>query len=91
MDFSGRMGKANRLPELKEIETLWFELQREMAESGRVVTRDLPVVTASGKESVQPVTRVGLFNVVSGGKYLQYVPETGRLLKFSRQPAGRFT
>ena len=90
LKFAGRMGKANRLPELSEIETLWFELQREMVESGRVVTQTLPVVSADGVERQQSVTRVGLFNVVSEGKFLQYVPETGRLLEFSRQPDSRF-
>jgi biopolymer transport protein ExbB len=90
VDFAGRMGQANRLPELAEIERLWFELQREMVESGRVVTRAQPVVNATGSEVEQQVTRVGLFNAVSNGKYLQFIPETGRLLEFSRQPDSRF-
>jgi biopolymer transport protein ExbB len=90
VDFAGRMGQANRLPELGEIEKLWFELQREMVESGRVVTRTQPVVSASGIEEEKSVTRVGLFNVVADGKYLQYIPETGRLVEFSRQPDSRF-
>ncbi|MEM0954517.1 MAG: MotA/TolQ/ExbB proton channel family protein [Pseudomonadota bacterium] len=90
LQFAGRMGKANRLPALDEIETLWFELQREMVESGRVVTRSLPVLSADGVEERRPVTRVGLFNVVADGKFLQYIPETGRLVEFSRQPDGRF-
>ena len=90
IDFAGRMGKANRLPEVSEIEALWFELQREMVESGRVVTRSLPVVDARGLEVEQDVTRVGLFNVVAQGKFLQYVPETGRLVEFARQPDARF-
>jgi len=90
LKFSGRMGKANRLPALSEIETLWFELQREMVESGRIVTRSLPVVSAEGVEEQRPVTRVGLFNAVSDGKFLQYIPETGRLIEFARQPDSRF-
>ncbi len=90
IDFAGRMGQANRLPAISEIERLWFELQREMTESGRVVTRSLNVVDASGVEAPQPVTRVGLFNVVSEGKFLQYIPETGRLLEFARQPGTRY-
>ena len=90
MDFAGRMGQANRLPELTEIERLWFELQREMVESGRVVTRSQPVVNAQGSEVEQQVTRVGLFNAVANGKYLQFIPETGRLLEFSRQPDSRY-
>lgn len=90
VDFAGRMGQANRLPELTEIEKLWFELQREMVESGRVVTRTQAVVSAAGIEEQKQVTRVGLFNVVAEGKYLQYIPETGRLVEFSRQPDSRF-
>ncbi|MEP4485222.1 MAG: MotA/TolQ/ExbB proton channel family protein [Halioglobus sp.] len=90
LDFAGRMGNANRLPEVSEIEALWFELQREMVESGRVVTRSLPVVDANGIEVDQDVTRVGLFNVVAQGKFLQHVPETGRLVEYSRQPDARY-
>lgn len=90
VDFAGRMGQANRLPELSEIERLWFELQREMIESGRIVTRKQNVVNAKGEEVEQDVTRVGLFNLVSDGKYLQYIPETGRLVEFARQPDSRY-
>ena len=90
VDFAGRMGQANRLPAIGEIERLWFELQREMTESGRLVQGSYPVVDSSGVEALVPVTRVGVFNAIADGKYLRYVPETGRLLEFSRQPAGRY-
>ena len=91
VDFAGRMGQANRLPELAEIEMLWFELQREMVESGRIVTRTQAVVDSEGSEVEEQVTRVGTFNAVANGKFLQYIPETGRLLEFARQPDSRFT
>ncbi|MBT8138219.1 MAG: MotA/TolQ/ExbB proton channel family protein [Gammaproteobacteria bacterium] len=90
VSFAGRMGQANRLPEIAEIEKLWFELQREMIESGRVVTRSHPVLTPEGAEENKQVTRVGLFNAVADGKFLQFIPETGRLLEFPRQPDARF-
>lgn len=90
IDFAGRMGQANRLPAISEIERLWFELQREMTESGRVVTTEHSVVTDNGIEERRPVTRVGLFNAVSEGRYLQFIPETQRLVEFSRQPAGAY-
>jgi biopolymer transport protein ExbB len=61
-----------------------------MVESGRVVTRTQAVVDASGQEVERQVTRIGLFNVVADGKYLQYIPETGRLLEFARQPESRY-
>ncbi len=90
VDFAGRMGQANRLPAIPEIERLWFELQREMTESGRVVSGNHLVVTSEGAEVEQRVTRLGLFNAVADGKYLKFIPETGRLVEYARQPAGRY-
>jgi biopolymer transport protein ExbB len=90
VDFAGRMGQANRLPEITEIETVWFELLREMTESGRVETAPRTVVTSEGAEVVLDVTRIGLFNAVADGRYLKFIPETGRLVEFGRQPAGRY-
>lgn len=90
VDFAGRMGQANRLPALDEIEKLWFELQQEMVESGRIVTSTQKIVDRNGQEVDAQVTRVGLFNVVAEGKYLQHIPETGRLVEFARQPDSRY-
>ena len=90
VDFAGRMGQANRLPAIPEIERLWFELQREMTESGRVVAGNHLVVTSEGAEVERQVTRLGLFNAVADGKYLKFIPETGRLVEYARQPAGRY-
>ena len=59
------MGSSNRMPTLEEIERLWFELQREMTESGKVVSFDTNVVNANGEEQQETVTRVGLFRITS--------------------------
>lgn len=90
VDFAGRMGQASRLPEISEIERLWFELLQEMTESGRVVTGNHPVVTGDGVEVTKPVTRIGVFNAVSDGRFLKYIPETGRLVEYGRQPSARY-
>ncbi|HMB58370.1 MAG TPA: MotA/TolQ/ExbB proton channel family protein [Xanthomonadales bacterium] len=90
-EFAQKMGSTTRMPTLAEIERLWFELQREMTESGKVVEFNTTVVNATGEEEERNVTRVGLFNVISDGKYLEYVPETGRLVELQRQPQSRFT
>ena len=90
VDFAGRMGQANRLPEISEIETLWYELLQEMTASGQVITGQHSVVSSEGVEHSLPVTRIGLFNAVADGKYLKFIPETGRLVEFSRQPASRY-
>ena len=91
LDFAKKMGQSNRLASLEEIERLWFELQREMTESGKVVTFTTNVVNSTGEENQQEVTRVGSFNVVSEGKYLEFIPETQRLVELQRQPPSRYT
>jgi len=89
--FAQKMGQTNRMPSMEEIERIWFELQREMTESARVVSIPTTVINASGEEEERIVTRVGLFNVVSDGKYLEYIPETGRVVELQRQPQSRYT
>ena len=89
-EFATKMGNTNRMASLEEIERLWFELQREMTESGRVVKFTTTVVNANGEESQQEVTRIGVFNVIADGKYLEFVPETGRLVELQRQPQSRY-
>jgi biopolymer transport protein ExbB len=89
--FAQKMGSTNRMPTLAEIERLWFELQREMTESAKVTKFQASVVNANGEEEQREVVRIGLFNVISGDKYLEYVPESGRLVELQRQPASRYT
>ena len=91
LEFAKKMGQSNRLASLEEIERLWFEIQREMTETSKVVTFTANVVNASGEENQQEVTRIGAFNVVSEGKYLEFISETGRLVELQRQPASRYT
>jgi biopolymer transport protein ExbB len=90
-EFAQKMGSTTRMPTLEEIERIWFELQREMTESAKVKRLNTTVVNANGEEEDREVVRVGLFNVVSDGAYLEYVPETGRLVELQRQPQARYT
>lgn len=89
-DLAKKMGQTSKLASLEEIERLWYELQREMTESSKVVRFPATVITASGDEVKENVIRVGLFNVVGNGKYLAYQPETGKLIELARQPKSRF-
>jgi biopolymer transport protein ExbB len=89
-ELAQKMGQTSKLASMEDIETLWFELQREMTESGKVVSFPTQIVTATGDEVERTVTRVGVFNMVSDGKYLNYVPETRRLFELGRQPQGRY-
>lgn len=89
-DLVDKMGSSSKLATMEEIETLWFELQREMTESGKVVRFPAKVITPQGEETQKQIIRVGVFNLVADGKYLNYTPETGKVLELARQPAGRF-
>lgn len=90
-EMIAKMSGAEKLPSIEEIERLWFELQREMIESGRVVKFDTEVSTPTGDKGVVPVVRIGTFNMVTeDGSYLQYIAETGALTELSSQPSGPY-
>ncbi|MDH3509970.1 MAG: MotA/TolQ/ExbB proton channel family protein [Gammaproteobacteria bacterium] len=91
-DLAKKIGGSAKLPSLEEIERLWFELQREMTESGRVTRFAAQVNTQDGTQEEMDVVRVGLFNIVTDGKYLKYEPSTGTVSELPRQPEqDRFT
>ena len=85
-----KMGTSSELASIEEIERLWFELQREMTESGNVVKFTHPIIDATGEQKQADVIRVGTFNLVSDGKYLKYDIETGKVAELIRQPSSRF-
>ena len=89
-DLTAKMSETTELPTIREIEGLWYELQREMAASGQVVSFDSTVIDVDGESTTCNVTRVGLFNAVCDGKYLEYV-SSGEYAFLPRQPAGRYT
>jgi len=85
-----KMGSSTELASLDEIEQLWFELQREMNEQGKLKRITTQVVSANGDQVQKEIIRVGVFNIVSDGKYLGYNPDTGTVSELLRQPAARF-
>ncbi|MDB4828840.1 MotA/TolQ/ExbB proton channel family protein [Gammaproteobacteria bacterium] len=90
-DLTGKMSETTELPTIREIEGLWYELQREMVASGQVVSFNTMVSDTDGTSSECNVVRVGLFNAVCDGKYLEYSVTKGQYAFLPRQPAGRFT
>ena len=75
------------LPSIDDLEQLWFALQQEITESGKVVRFNAPVTLLDGSREVLPVTRIGVFTAISDGDFLQYAD--GRLQLIERQPGGR--
>ena len=88
-DLIDELAASKTLPAISELEQLWQLVLEEMVESGKVVTFPANLITNTGNEVEQAVTRIGVFNAVSNGRFLRYQPETGKLAEPGRQPSKR--
>jgi len=86
-EFFTELGKAKTLPSIEQLERLWFEIQREMTESGRVVRFPATIIAADGAQAEAEVVRIGSFIAMSEGRYLGFLPSQGRLQVLARQPS----
>ena len=77
------------LPSVKQLELLWYTMQHEMTESGKIVRFKTGVVTAAGVEEELDVIRLGVFNAVTQGKYLKWEIDVSKLVELARQPPDR--
>jgi len=89
-EFVTKLASSKSLPSMPELERFWFELQREMTETGNVSKFKTQIVTAAGTPTEAPVVRIGPFTASSDGKYLNYLPTQRQLAVMPRQPGGRF-
>jgi biopolymer transport protein ExbB len=87
-EFLVNMASAKSLPSIVELERMWFELQREMIETGKVVRFTTPVLKPDDTTEEMEVVRIGPFTAVADGNYLGYVPSKKILSMFDRQLGG---
>ncbi|NIL93685.1 MAG: energy transducer TonB [Woeseiaceae bacterium] len=87
--LGSKMASATELAQIEDIERLWFELQREIVETGKIVRFSNPIVTAGGAETTADIVRVGAFNLVFEDGYLEY-KDDGSVVELPRQPDGRY-
>ncbi len=83
------LSKSKELPRIEALENLWFTLQQEMTESGKVVRFDGEVVMPNGERVEREIVRVGVFNAISEGRFLHWDVNESFLTRLSRQPEGR--
>lgn len=79
-DLIKKMNSSTELPTMEEIEQTWFEIHRELTESGNVAKYNAKVGTEN-----KEIVRIGAFNLVSDGDYLSF---DKTLSVLPRQPAG---
>jgi len=80
-----RIAAAKELPSFAELERMWFELQREMTENGKVRRFTANVKQPDGTVAPAEVVRVGPFTAVSDGNYLAYDSTQNMLSVMPRQ------
>jgi biopolymer transport protein ExbB len=83
--LGSKMAGASSLASIDEIEQLWFELQREVSQSGKIVKFPFEVTKADGEVVTADVVRVGTFNIVFEDGYLR-VTDSGSVAELQRQP-----
>ncbi len=98
-----KMASLTDLVSIDEIEDLWVALQTEMTEQGKIVKFTAPVTYVAGEEvneagetvklfqtEDREVTRVGVFNAVSGNDIARYDNDRGLVL-LERPMGSKFT
>ncbi len=83
-----RIANAKVIPALADLEELWFALQTEMTESGKISKFPVEVINLDGTKSTETITRIGTFNLVSTNGYLTYNDEVNQVQPLPKQPAG---
>ena len=89
-DILAPLAESESLPSIGNLERLWFMLQQEMTETGKVSRFPTTIVSAAGAPIETEVVRVGAFNATANGKYLTWNTETEQLNELGRQPPAHF-
>lgn len=76
------MGLSLKFVFIEEIECVWFEMQCEMIELGKVIKFIIDVVEVGGEKVNKEVVCVGFFVLVFDGKYLEYNGVIGIVFEF---------
>ena len=90
-DLIKKMSSDTSLPTIKEIEGVWELLHQEMTETGKVAKFNATVVRPDGSHEERDVIRIGTFNLVSDGEYLNFDGNKNTIDVLPRQPDSRYT
>lgn len=90
VEFLGDLAerKSLDLPTTAELERLWYEILNELNQSGKVKSYNTDILSKSGELVNSDVLRIGVFNSVSNGNYLNLVSEQNLLEFLAKQPDG---
>lgn len=89
--FAAKLAASTALPSIQDLKTLWYDMLQQMVAQSQVVKFPTKVTEVDGTTINHDVVRIGAFNIIMGGKYLQYETSSDSLVVVPHQPAGRFT
>ena len=84
-----KLAKTKGLPEMEQLEYLWFALQQEMTAQGQVKRFTGEVVNLDGSVRETEILRVGPFTALADGQFIRYAGDN-RYADLGRQPPSRF-
>lgn len=90
IEFLGDLAerKSLDLPTSAELDRLWYEILNELNQSGKVKVYNTDILSKSGELVNTDIVRIGVFNSVSDGDYLNLVSEQNVLEYLAKQPEG---
>ncbi len=90
--FLSMLAQRKALPNVQELRTVWSRMVTEIAESGKIIRFNTEVERANGAKENVEVVRVGVFNAVTNGSFLDWdsSKSTVNLIELARQPNARF-
>ncbi|MDA0338877.1 MAG: MotA/TolQ/ExbB proton channel family protein, partial [Proteobacteria bacterium] len=88
-DFLSELAQKRdvELPTIQELQKLWAIYLQEIVETGNV-SKFTTTINADGGTEEREVLRVGNFNLISDGAYLEYDTKTGKISEAGAQPSG---
>lgn len=95
-DYPGRdqelaFADSKRVPELADLQSLWFQLQQEMVASGEIKQFTAPVISVNGETADTSVLRIGTFaSATVNGEFLSWDIQQQSLAVLPTQPASSF-
>jgi biopolymer transport protein ExbB len=89
-EVATRLAQVKGLPSINDLDDMRILLFEEMAESGKVTRFESTITTADGREATAQIVRVGVHNLITEDRFLQYKPATGSIQELARQPQARY-
>ena len=84
------LAQVRGVPSMEELNSLRALLTEEMVRAGKVSRFDSTVTRPDGSSADETLVRIGVFNLISGDRFFNYIPETETILELARQPQSRY-